>query len=104
MLESAGLPDGYFMFLPGGPETGAALVKEHLIDMISFTGRLALADRSVLSRANNSNESLLSLVVTIPISCWTTWTFEAQPALELGSVLPSGTNLLTAGAISFMRA
>ena len=24
--------------LPGGPETGAALVKEPLVDMISFTG------------------------------------------------------------------
>src|ERR1700692_1663597 len=38
LLESAGLPDGLFHVLHGGPETGAARVKERLIDMISFTG------------------------------------------------------------------
>jgi benzaldehyde dehydrogenase (NAD) len=38
LLEKAGLPDGLFHVLPGGAETGAALVKEPLIDMISFTG------------------------------------------------------------------
>jgi benzaldehyde dehydrogenase (NAD) len=38
LLEKAGLPDGLFHVLPGGPETGAALVKESLINMISFTG------------------------------------------------------------------
>lgn len=38
LLEKAGLPNGLFHLLPGGPETGAALVKEPLINMISFTG------------------------------------------------------------------
>src|SRR6202045_4809938 len=38
LLEAAGLPNGLFHVLPGGPETGAALVKEPLVDMISFTG------------------------------------------------------------------
>jgi benzaldehyde dehydrogenase (NAD) len=38
MLEEAGLPKGLFHVLPGGPKTGAALVKEPLVDMISFTG------------------------------------------------------------------
>jgi acyl-CoA reductase-like NAD-dependent aldehyde dehydrogenase len=38
LLEEACLPSGLFHVLPGGPETGAALVKEPLIDMISFTG------------------------------------------------------------------
>jgi benzaldehyde dehydrogenase (NAD) len=38
LLEQAGLPNGLFHVLPGGPETGTALVKERLIDMISFTG------------------------------------------------------------------
>jgi benzaldehyde dehydrogenase (NAD) len=38
LLEEAGLPDGLFHVLPGGAETGAALVKEPLVDMISFTG------------------------------------------------------------------
>jgi benzaldehyde dehydrogenase (NAD) len=38
LLEKAGLPQGLFHVLPGAAETGAALVKEPLIDMISFTG------------------------------------------------------------------
>jgi benzaldehyde dehydrogenase (NAD) len=38
LLEAAGLPNGLFHVLPGAAETGAALVKEPLIDMISFTG------------------------------------------------------------------
>jgi benzaldehyde dehydrogenase (NAD) len=38
LLEKAGLPQGLFHVLPGAVETGAALVKEPLIDMISFTG------------------------------------------------------------------
>jgi benzaldehyde dehydrogenase (NAD) len=38
LLEMAGLPDGLFHVLPGAAETGAALVAEPLVDMISFTG------------------------------------------------------------------
>jgi benzaldehyde dehydrogenase (NAD) len=38
LLEKAGLPNGLFHVLPGGADTGAALVKEPLINMISFTG------------------------------------------------------------------
>jgi benzaldehyde dehydrogenase (NAD) len=38
LLEKAGLPPGLFHVLPGAAETGAALVKEPLVDMISFTG------------------------------------------------------------------
>ena len=38
LLEEAGLPNGLFHVLPGGADTGAALVKERLINMISFTG------------------------------------------------------------------
>src|SRR5260370_11917175 len=38
LLEEAGLPDGLFHVLPGGADTGAAVVKEPLINMISFTG------------------------------------------------------------------
>jgi benzaldehyde dehydrogenase (NAD) len=38
LLEKAGLPTGLFHVLPGAAETGAALVKEPLLDMISFTG------------------------------------------------------------------
>ena len=38
LLELAGLPKGVFHVLPGAAETGAAIVAEPLIDMISFTG------------------------------------------------------------------
>jgi len=38
LLEKAGLPQGLFHVLPGAAETGAALVKERLVDMVSFTG------------------------------------------------------------------
>ena len=38
LLEEVGLPGGLFQVLPGGPVTGAALVSEPLINMISFTG------------------------------------------------------------------
>jgi len=38
LLERAGLPAGLFHVLPGAAETGAALVKEPLVDMVSFTG------------------------------------------------------------------
>lgn len=38
LLEAAGLPDGLFHVLPGDADTGNALVKEPLVDMISFTG------------------------------------------------------------------
>jgi len=38
LLEQAGLPAGLFHVLPGGADTGAALVGEQRVDMISFTG------------------------------------------------------------------
>jgi benzaldehyde dehydrogenase (NAD) len=38
LFEKASLPQGLFHVLPGAAETGAALVREPLIDMISFTG------------------------------------------------------------------
>jgi benzaldehyde dehydrogenase (NAD) len=38
LLEEAGLPKGLFHVLPGGAETGDALVRDPLVNMISFTG------------------------------------------------------------------
>jgi benzaldehyde dehydrogenase (NAD) len=38
LFEEAGLPTGLFHVLPGGADTGSALVNEPLVDMISFTG------------------------------------------------------------------
>ncbi|WP_175912344.1 aldehyde dehydrogenase family protein [Burkholderia sp. BCC1640] len=38
VFEEAGLPQGLLHVLPGAAQTGAALVKEPLINMVSFTG------------------------------------------------------------------
>lgn len=38
LFEEAGLPAGLFHVLPGGADTGSALVSEPFVDMISFTG------------------------------------------------------------------
>ena len=38
LFEAAGLPEGLLHVLPGGAETGAALVRDPLVNMISFTG------------------------------------------------------------------
>ena len=40
LFKRAGLPDGLFSVLPGGPETGAALVEAD-VNMVSFTGSTA---------------------------------------------------------------
>ncbi|TDV53800.1 benzaldehyde dehydrogenase [Actinophytocola oryzae] len=41
VLEEAGLPDGLLHVLPGGAETGAALVADPRVRIISFTGSTA---------------------------------------------------------------
>ncbi|MFL9957945.1 aldehyde dehydrogenase family protein [Paraburkholderia nemoris] len=38
LFEAAGLPEGLFHVLPGAAETGDALVRDPLVNMISFTG------------------------------------------------------------------
>ena len=38
LFEAAGLPKGLFHVLPGGAETGDALVRDPAVEMISFTG------------------------------------------------------------------
>jgi benzaldehyde dehydrogenase (NAD) len=38
IFEEAGLPDGLFSVLPGGTDTGEALVADRGVDMVSFTG------------------------------------------------------------------
>ncbi len=42
VLQDAGLPEGVFHVLPGGPEVGQALVEHPLVKMISFTGSTAV--------------------------------------------------------------
>lgn len=46
VFAEAGLPDGLLQVLPGGPETGRALVADPLVPVISFTGSTA-AGRAV---------------------------------------------------------
>ncbi|MER6015241.1 aldehyde dehydrogenase family protein [Streptomyces bluensis] len=46
VLAEAGLPEGLLHVLPGGPETGQALVADPLVPVISFTGSTA-AGRAV---------------------------------------------------------
>ena len=41
IFEEAGLPAGVMHVIPGGPEVGAALTKDPLVRMISFTGSTA---------------------------------------------------------------
>jgi RHH-type proline utilization regulon transcriptional repressor/proline dehydrogenase/delta 1-pyrroline-5-carboxylate dehydrogenase len=38
VLKEAGVPEGVLLFLPGGPEVGAALVQHSDIQVIAFTG------------------------------------------------------------------
>jgi benzaldehyde dehydrogenase (NAD) len=38
LFEEAGLPEGVLHVLPGGAEPGEALVQDHRVDMVSFTG------------------------------------------------------------------
>ncbi len=45
VFEEAGLPDGLLHVLPGGPETGEALVTHPLVRIISFTGSTAAGRR-----------------------------------------------------------
>ncbi|UUY51106.1 aldehyde dehydrogenase family protein [Streptomyces yangpuensis] len=46
VLAAAGLPDGLLHVLPGGPATGAAVVADPLVRVVSFTGSTA-AGRTV---------------------------------------------------------
>lgn len=45
IFERAGLPDGVLHILPGGPETGEAVVRSPHTDVISFTGSSAAGRR-----------------------------------------------------------
>ena len=45
VLEEAGLPEGLFHVLPGGPDVGEALITDPLVRIISFTGSTAVGRR-----------------------------------------------------------
>ncbi|HEY6279834.1 MAG TPA: benzaldehyde dehydrogenase [Streptosporangiaceae bacterium] len=45
IFEEAGLPEGLLHVLPGGPETGEAIITDPLVRVISFTGSTAAGRR-----------------------------------------------------------
>ena len=45
VFEEAGLPEGLLHVLPGGPESGEALITDPLVRVISFTGSTAVGRR-----------------------------------------------------------
>src|SRR5215469_2111363 len=45
VFEEAGLPEGLLHVLPGGPETGEAVISEPLVRIVSFTGSTAAGRR-----------------------------------------------------------
>jgi benzaldehyde dehydrogenase (NAD) len=45
VFEEAGLPEGLFAMLPGGADTGEALITDPLVRVISFTGSTAVGRR-----------------------------------------------------------
>ncbi|WP_028998323.1 benzaldehyde dehydrogenase [Azohydromonas australica] len=45
LFADAGLPEGVLHVLPGGPDTGDALVRHPLVEMISFTGSTVVGRR-----------------------------------------------------------
>jgi len=45
VFEEAGLPEGLLHVLPGGPDTGEALITDPLVRIISFTGSTAVGRR-----------------------------------------------------------
>jgi benzaldehyde dehydrogenase (NAD) len=43
VFEEAGLPEGLLHVLPGGPDTGEALITDPLVRIISFTGTTSIS-------------------------------------------------------------
>lgn len=59
LATAAGLPDGVVNVVTGGRETGAAMVEDEQIDMISFTGSTG-AGRSIASRCGELLKPVLA--------------------------------------------
>lgn len=61
LLNEAGFPQGVVQILTGGPEVGAALVRQPGIDKISFTGGCAIARKVLEAAASALKPSMLEL-------------------------------------------
>jgi benzaldehyde dehydrogenase (NAD) len=98
VFEEAGLPEGLLHVLPGGPETGQALVADPRIPVISFTGSTA-AGRAVgeaagrhLKRAHlelGGNSALIvledaDLDAVIPMAAWGSFFHQGQICMTVG--------------------
>jgi len=98
ILEDAGLPEGVFHVLPGGPEVGAALVENPLVKMISFTGSTAVGRKigetcgRMLKKAalelggNNAQVVLGDADLNIASSCgaWGSFLHQGQICMQTG--------------------
>jgi len=97
LFEAAGLPEGLFHVLPGGAETGDALVRDPLVNMISFTGSTRVGQEIGAVAAAYLSERALSSVARIPTSCLTTSTSKAAASAGRGIVFASGQVCMSAG-------
>jgi benzaldehyde dehydrogenase (NAD) len=61
VFEEAGLPEGVLHLLPGGPETGAAVVTDPRVRVISFTGSTAAGRKVGAAAAEHLKRALLEL-------------------------------------------
>jgi benzaldehyde dehydrogenase (NAD) len=98
ILEDAGLPEGVFHVLPGGPEVGEALVQHPLVKMISFTGSTAVGKKigetcgRMLKKAalelggNNAQVVLEDADLDIASSCgaWGSFLHQGQICMQTG--------------------
>jgi len=101
LFEAAGLPAGLLHVLPGGADTGEALVKDPDVSMISFTGSTA-AGRKVGALASqhlkkvtlelggkNSTIVLDDADLDVAASCiaWSAYLHQGQICMATGNVL-----------------
>ncbi len=98
ILSDAGLPEGVFHVLPGGPEVGQALVEHPLVKMISFTGSTAVGRKigetcgRTLKKAalelggNNAQVVLEDADLDIASSCgaWGAFLHQGQICMQTG--------------------
>ena len=98
ILEDAGLPEGVFHVLPGGPDVGQALVEHPLVKMISFTGSTAVGKKigetcgRMLKKAalelggNNAQVVLEDADLDIASSCgaWGSFLHQGQICMQTG--------------------
>lgn len=61
LVQEAGVPDGVFNFIFGGPEAGKALTESPDVDIISFTGSNAVGAQVMTQASATAKQTLLEL-------------------------------------------